>query len=193
MTVVVIEPPSELVVSVEEAKAHLRVDFDDDDDLIEGYLQAAIGNFDGPGGWLGRALILQTLELRLDRFPFYGVVLPYAPVVDLQAVLYDDDDGVEQTLDPAVTRIVGGDHHSRLVRAYGQSWPSTRCQEEAVRIQYRAGYGESGADVPAPIRQAILLYVGHFYANREQVVIGGQPASLPLGVEALLAPFRIFA
>ncbi|KPY88956.1 head-tail connector protein [Pseudomonas syringae pv. tagetis] len=34
--------------------------------------------------------------------------------------------------------------------------------------------------------QAVLLMVGHWYANREAVVIGGAPAEVPLAVDRLL-------
>ena len=36
------------------------------------------------------------------------------------------------------------------------------------------------------VEQAILLLVGHWYANREAVVIGGTPMAVPLAVERLL-------
>lgn len=42
---------------------------------------------------------------------------------------------------------------------------------------------------PADILQAVRLLVGHYYANREAVVVG-QASELPLGVKALLAPWR---
>lgn len=36
------------------------------------------------------------------------------------------------------------------------------------------------------VEQAVLLLVGHWYANREAVVIGGAPATVPLAVDRLL-------
>ncbi|KNC16733.1 MULTISPECIES: head-tail connector protein [Pseudomonas] len=36
------------------------------------------------------------------------------------------------------------------------------------------------------VQQAVLLLVGHWYANREAVVIGGAPAEVPLAVDRLL-------
>lgn len=41
------------------------------------------------------------------------------------------------------------------------------------------------------IRAAMLLTLGHLYANREDVVIGTISSVLPLGSRALLAPYRI--
>lgn len=37
---------------------------------------------------------------------------------------------------------------------------------------------------------AMLLLIGHWFENREAVVIGSTPAELPMAVEALIAPYR---
>lgn len=49
------------------------------------------------------------------------------------------------------------------------------------------------ANVPAPIKAAILLMLGTLYENRETIVIGQSAVTLPWAAEALLAPFRIFS
>jgi hypothetical protein len=36
------------------------------------------------------------------------------------------------------------------------------------------------------VEQAILLLVGHWYSNREAVVMGGAPSAVPLAVDRLL-------
>nr|WP_301335257.1 head-tail connector protein [Methylobacterium fujisawaense] len=64
-----------------------------------------------------------------------------------------------------------------------------------VTVRYRAGYPtvDGRSTVPAPIRHAILLMVGHLYGSRDAVTTtAAQPAQLPLGVEALLAPYRVW-
>lgn len=42
------------------------------------------------------------------------------------------------------------------------------------------------------VRTAMLLCIGHWYANREGVVVGQVGTALPLAVEALLQPYRIY-
>lgn len=39
------------------------------------------------------------------------------------------------------------------------------------------------------VRLAALLIIGHWYANRESVVVGASGAQLPLGFDALLQPY----
>jgi uncharacterized phage protein (predicted DNA packaging) len=42
------------------------------------------------------------------------------------------------------------------------------------------------------VQAAMLLLVGHWYANRETAVIGQTAASVPYAVESLLQPFKIY-
>lgn len=189
MNVVVIDSPATEVVSLEEAKAHLRVDFDDDDDLIQSLVAAATSYLDGPNGYLGRSLITQTLEMRTDAFRSCPIDLPYGPVQEILAVVYDDADGIEQIVSDADYRLISGD---RLELVFGKSWPAARSQSDAVRIQYIAGYGDTAEDVPEPLRLAVKLLVGAWYENREQTVIGVNVTPLPrsVAVESLISPYR---
>lgn len=42
------------------------------------------------------------------------------------------------------------------------------------------------------IKTAMLLMVGHWYGNREATVVGVSASKLPLSVDSLLKPYRIF-
>lgn len=65
-----------------------------------------------------------------------------------------------------------------------------------LRVRYVAGYGDDPNEVPAAIRQAIMMLVGHMYENRE-----GQPTevkyqaqitgALPTFVHKLAHPYRV--
>ena len=43
----------------------------------------------------------------------------------------------------------------------------------------------------APIRAAVLLILGHLYANRENTVVGAAAHALPMGAHSLLFPYRV--
>lgn len=81
----------------------------------------------------------------------------------------------------------------RIVLAYGKSWPSTTLRPaNGICVTYITGYGAAGSNVPQNIKNAILLMVGHFYENREAVMVGTVGAvELPLGVAALLWKDRV--
>ena len=51
----------------------------------------------------------------------------------------------------------------------------------------------TAADIPASFKSALLLLVGHSYANREAVVIGTAAEVLPMGVVPLLWSSRSLA
>lgn len=192
--VVVITPPTVPLVSVDEARRHLRVDHAADDTFITSLVETVRSWLDAPAGWLGRALLKQTLELRFDGFVgCHEMPLPFPPTISIASVKYDDTDGVEQTLDPLSYRMVGGGvGKSYLVPVYNALWPRTRWQAEAVRIRYDAGYGTTADKVPDAIRHAALLLIGHFYEHREEVVSDGHPVVMPTASDALLSPFRIW-
>ena len=180
MRIVVVEPPSP-VVSIEEAKAHLRIDGDDEDVLIAGLIAAATGHIDGPDGWLGRAIGPQLLELRLDGDECGRCVsLPLPPVIELVSITYTDASGATVNADLAAFALYDND----LCPA-GASfpWPSGVSRREAVRVRYRAGY----PTLPPAIRVAILLMVGDLYVNRQ----GGSDAGTAAAA-ALLHPYRVY-
>jgi uncharacterized phiE125 gp8 family phage protein len=198
MPVTVITPPAP-VISLVDAKKHLRVEHGDDDTYIEGLIAAATEWIDGNSeekGWLGRSLGLQTLEMTAADFCSGYIVLPYPPIVDIVAVQYVDADGVTQTMASDQYRLSG---RRDLMPLAGAAWPYVRC-EDAVRIQYRAGYGSFDTAeppvwtpaLPKPIWAAILMLVGQWYQSREPVVLGATVETLPFAVDALLSTFRVY-
>lgn len=185
MRVFVVTPPDP-VVTLEEAKRHLKVDGDDEDVEIAAFIAAATGHIDGPDGWLGRALGVQILEARTDVWCGYQVSLPFPPVLELVSISYLDNEGTEQMADLADLDLLG-----RNLVAAGSSWPwdGGSRRRESLRIRYRAGY----ETLPPAIRAAILLMVGDLYRNRDSVAFTVATA-IPMSttVESLLAPFRIY-
>lgn len=186
--VLIVTPPAPLV-TVAEAKDHLRVDSDEQDALISGLIAAASAHIDGPDGWLGRAIGMQVLEAGLDGFCYDPIALPYPPIADVLSVRYEDVGGVWRTLDAARYEARDGS----VGTAWGSAWPATRAYRGASRsvlIRYRAGY----AVVPAPIRVAVLMMVADLYRNPGEAGDGttGSKAAMSTPVAALLAPYRIF-
>lgn len=54
---------------------------------------------------------------------------------------------------------------------YGKTWPTVSLRPgPAITVRYVAGYG-AAVDVPMQYKQAMLLMIGHFYENREEIVI----------------------
>lgn len=190
MTVLrLVTPPATTPVTVAELKAHLRIEADTEDAVLEAYLAAAVAYLDGWRGVLGIALMSQVWELVLDAFPAAEVQIPLTPVLSIGSVEYDNEDGDQITLAAEEYQLDAASRPAWLIPV--TSWPSTFDGANAVRIRFTAGHA-SADDVPAPIKQAIKLMVGAWYENREDTVIGASVSKLPLpsAADALLALYR---
>lgn len=170
-------------------RTHLRLTTNDDDAWLDDIaIPAARGYVEE---YLQRALITRTLRLTCERFPGNNAPLElYPSLQSVASVKYIDTDGVQQTWAVADYLVDIYATPGRLSPAYGVSYPTPRAQFNAVEVVFDAGYGADGTDVPAPIRQALLLLLGHLYENREAALTTSL-AELPLGVAALLAPYRV--
>ena len=131
-----ISGPADPVVSLDEAKLHLRVDGDDENMLIQGFIDAAVAYLDGADGVLGRALAPQEWEVT-----FCGSKagdLPLVPVIDSQQPVTADGettvrfragypDGVPAPIRAAILLHVGTLYHNREQEA--DKWQPTRAYE----------------------------------------------------------------
>lgn len=179
-------PPAVDPVSLEEAKKHCRVDWNDDDALIGLYIKAATAHCDGNRGVLGRAIVNQQWELYYDAFPCGPMQIPLGPLVSVDSVEY-----VDATTGLYVTW-AGTNYAVDLASFEGwispvDAWPTPRETMNAVRVTFTAGHG---ADVPADIKAMLLMLIGHWYQNREAVVVGSPANSMPLTFESLLTTIR---
>lgn len=185
----VVTPPNDEPLSLDEVKQHLKLDIDDDDELvIAAYLPAVR---EACENYLSRSLITQTLRQTFDCWPSC-MRLEHPPVQSVTSIEYVDDNGVTQTLDPSAYQIdLSSDGPARIMPAYGEVWPSVRPDTfNAVTVTFVAGYADQ-ASVPGPIRSAMLLFIAHLYENRSAINIGNIVNELPLAVRFLLDPHRV--
>lgn len=189
MPLKLITAPAERPVSLAEARLHLRVDHQDEDELIAGLLDAAIAHLEGKDGVLGRALVTQTWELILDHLPDEAIQIPLAPLQSVTSVRYYDTANALQTLAPALYYVDTANEPGWVTRVSAATWPETFDGANSVLVRFVAGYGAASA-VPGPIKAAIKLLVGHLYRNREATTAEALTAT-PMAVDALTAPYRI--
>jgi len=203
-----VAPAAEPVLTA-DAKEHLRVEITTDDDYIDTLVASAR---DFVEDHLQRKLITQTLDMTLDRFPpslsFVSlhhnhhhhdhalghdpsIYLPRSPVQSITSIKYIDDAGVEQTLAVGKFKLDTKSLVARVVPAFGEEWPTTRAEINAVTVKFVVGYGAAGADVPAAIIHAIKLLVGTFYDPVRATVIVGSATKMPDAADFLLGPFRV--
>lgn len=181
--------PSASPVSVAEVKADLRVDHADEDANIQGLIDAAAAIAGAPNGITGKSLVTETWALSVRCFDAYGrIYLPITPVQSVASITYYDVDDVAQSLDVADFYLYGSEDWAYIEKKDGVL-PALRTRLDAITVTFVTGFG-AAEDVPENIRQAIRLMVGHWYANRESVVVGAIAAEVPMGAELLLGASR---
>ena len=179
MTRILLEAPAVEPVLIAEAKAHLRLDRDDEDDLVGALIVAARVAAETE---IRRVLIAQKWRVLVDRWPAAGLALPVGPVLAVDAVRAVEPGGAAAVLaadDYRLDPIVGS---LRLIKPA----PDAAYYE----IDFSAGYGVSGLNVPQPLRQAIQLLVTHWYEHRSTVLVGDATGAMPFGYRELVTPYR---
>jgi uncharacterized phiE125 gp8 family phage protein len=176
MPLALITPPAVEPISLAEAKLHARVDDSDRDTLINVFIKSAR---EAAEHELGRALITQTWRLTLDEFPCAEIELPKPKVLSISSVGYVDADGVDQVVSSANYTLDSAQLPGWVLPAEDFDWPATRAIANAVRVDFTAGYGPAATDVPASVRQWMLLQIGAAVKQAEAFASGFTVAELP--------------
>ncbi len=198
MALRLITAPAVQPLTLQEAKDHLRIDYNDMDDLIDAYIAAATSHVEGRHSFTGRALVTQTWELVIDHFPVHEIKIPLPPLQSVTSIKYDDSAGFETTLAANQYYVDDVSEPAWVVPITG-GWPTAVFDAiNSVRIRFVAGYDPTSdsppdlaGNVPRAIKQAMLLYIGNFHEHREENIVGLTTMKLPFAAENLLRPFRV--
>jgi len=184
---ITITGPTSEPVSTEQAKDHLRIAHDDEDQDIAQMVSAARLIVEARSGM---RLYTQTVEVRADSWvdlhdPQRSDVLRLrvAPIQSITSVkYYQSSDDVDTTMSTAdyVTDLVGVPARIQVK----SSWPSTNDYIGNIRIRCVVGYS-SVPLIPSHFKRAILLLVGHYYENREAIT-DLKLMEVPEGINALI-------
>jgi len=174
--------PVDTLITLEDAKTQMYVDHSDDDAYIQLLINLAERAVETCSEmYLGT----QTVTLYLDRFPS-GYMGSYSgfvsdgntlqmikilrnPVKSITTIKYIDTDGTQQTLNASQYKIDINSQPARLVPSFGNDWPSTQGEINAVEIEFICGYSTlADMDTKKPmLTHAVKLLVGEWYENRE--------------------------
>lgn len=174
---------------IQALRDHLRLGtgFAEDglqDGLIEAFLRAAIAAIEGR---TGKALLLRQFRCVLDDWRDPGAqALPVAPVPVIVSVTLVDALGAETVLDAAVYRVLADLHRPRLA-PLGSLLPAVPVGGR-VEIRFHAGFGPNWNDVPADLRQAVLMLAADLYERRDEM--GLREQGLPFAILSLIERWR---
>ncbi|PRY26213.1 putative phiE125 gp8 family phage protein [Aliiruegeria haliotis] len=174
---------------VADFRDHLRLGtgFADDgaeNSLLETFLRAAIAAVEA---WTGKVLLERDFALSLMAWRDARMqTLPVAPVSEVRAIRIIDCLDWETIVDPSKCRLQQ-DTHRPVVMARGSRLPTIPPQG-SVSIEFTAGFGESWANVPADLAQAVMLLAAYYYEYRHEMRVGA--AVMPYGVSSLVDRWR---
>jgi uncharacterized phiE125 gp8 family phage protein len=135
-------PPSQMAVTIEDARASLRTDGIDLDPQISIWVQGITATLEHE---IGQKVMPQTWLWVGDAFP--DAIRLSHPVRSVSAVRYRDATGAEQTLDPADYLLDVQRYQSWLVPAAGKAWPATFDQVNAVSVEVVCGMAADAAEL----------------------------------------------
>ena len=177
--------PSVEPVTLVDVKANLRLDHNSEDTLLTGLIRAARDEVEKS---TGLALIDQSWRLALDRWPRNGCALiAKHPVKQVLSVTTYGPDGEASVLAPGSYQL---DAMSRPARLHLSSETAPLRAMNGIEIDFLAGYGEAGTDVPDLLRRAIQVLVAHWFEFRAAFGPDEQPVAFPLGYQRMIAGYR---
>lgn len=170
-SVIVVQNRVGSLFGLDEVKRYLRIDFADDDVLIQSLISAAMTHVEQ---YLGKTLLKTRYRLTWKYCPheqcldYFVVHLPMGPVISVDKVF---DCHRQENLKRVSLDLESAKPHVMFA-----------CQHESVFVEYTAGYGETPEAVPAEIRQATLSIIAELYRHRDAV----NPTNLKAFLEGLL-------
>lgn len=161
---------------------------------------------------LGLAMNTQTWELALDTVPtergkdewWDGVregamvaQLPRDIKIDIKPLIavtnittYDNDD-TGTVFASSNYYVDTRSNPARIVLREGAVWPVFTRTAHGLVITMTAGYGPLDTDVPAALRQAVMIVAADWYENRESVVIGTITATIENSIASIFDMYKV--
>ncbi|MCI5044181.1 MAG: hypothetical protein MRY72_05735 [Aquisalinus sp.] len=189
MSLELITPATAEPVTLEQIKAHFRLDpaeTDTDAELLQ-FGEAARTQLEQLSGisFLTQTFRWTTRSPRAATRPAQAsLILPRAPVSSVTELLLfpsADGGGEWQILPAADYTLLSGLPGEVLFHTASP-------QTDRLRITFTAGW-TSTEDIPAPLIQALLLLTAHYHERREPYE-NDRINAVPASVQALIAPWR---
>lgn len=163
--------PATEPVSLDEAKAFLRVSNDLDNALITRMIKASRQRCEQ---YLRRSLITQQWQLSFEESVPSRISLPMGPVQSIVKVEAINRNGEASAVLAS---------HYRLLSPQDMLLFDTPIIGHVVEITYVTGFGDNASDVPELLVQGMLAHMSRMYDQRGMV-------ELPEASLSLYAPFR---
>ena len=162
----IVTPPASYPVTLEEAKAQLRITDTSNDTIIQALIPAATKFCQS---LVQKVFVVQTFEWVLPCWRDC-MEIPIAPVIpgQIASIKYVDwATQTQQTLAPSDYTVQPKGPSVRIFPAFGKLWPLSFVHaSEPIVIRFDAGF-EDPSDLPGNVKAAILLMLRHLYTMGE--------------------------
>ena len=184
---VLVNDPTTKVVSYTDIKSQLRIDSNDEQNLLEAYIDAAT---DMAENYCNRHFITHQYKLYFnEQVNKASLIFPNCTLEEAgsnKPVNWVDENGAAQSSDKAYI-----DAFSNPSLVYLSSdFPGTTLKDNSANTFYfwfNTGYGSDSANVPEAIKQAIKLIVADMYYFRED-----RKRAFPMASQILLQPYKCY-
>ena len=178
-------------VTLDEAKIHLRVSQSDDDNYITSLIIAAQQNVEN---YCNIMFFRTTVVQRGDSWGDISSLL-ISPIkssadIALVSIKYYDADNVQITANLADFIFDKYSQPARIGMAPDFSLPSLAGRIDAVEATYSVGT-TLASKVPLALKQAVPIFIGQWYENRQEAVVGRSVGVVPMAAQYLMNPYRI--
>lgn len=195
--------PVNLAVSLDTVKSHLKITGTSEDALLTIYIQAAT---DVAEKLTRRDFITRTYQTFRDFFlegiseGYYqfgdipssnttiiggggntGFELRKSPLQSVESIKYLKA-AIETPVAASVFYNTVEEDYSEVLTLEDQNWPTDADRRlQAITIEFKTGFGDDDADMPAWVTEGILQHVAELYSNRgdcscEADVMGALPS-----------------
>lgn len=133
-----------------------------------------------------------------------SIIIPRPPLLTIVFIKAHKQDGSEVTVTASDYIVDVASEPGRVALKVTKTWPTDALRAiNGVEVEFTAGYGLTGSDVEAPIREAILLCVGDAHSNREgsparfekvgdSSISRFSPEEIPLPARNLLGTYKVW-
>jgi uncharacterized phiE125 gp8 family phage protein len=186
MIPLIVNGPAIEPVALADAKHWLKLETNDDDDVVGALITAARLMVEAQ---IRRMLITQTWRLIYDCWPNAQLIkIPLAPFQSLAAMRVYDGNGAAQTVSASLYYVDSTPDAARVI--FGAPPPMPGRVAAGIEIDVILGYGAAPESVPEPLRQAIRTLATDWYENRGDAGPDDPANALPSSVRALVAPYQ---
>lgn len=158
------------VLSLDEIKSYLRINSNEDDDLLNN-LQIAVRKT--AESYTSKAFVQQEWEVVFDDLGSEKIILPITPIISLLSIKY---------LDKNDNEIIINESDYYLCKI--QSVVTLKGTYKKIIVNYIAGYSSDSSNVPSSIKQGMLNHIAFIYDGK------GSPDKLPFDTKILYSSFK---